>query len=56
MPYLVRRAQENSSLLSGAVDDIRGLGFEIRKRFLPGFVKPSLHEGRTAVPVNATCI
>lgn len=35
MPYLIRRAQENSDALSGARKEIKMLGEEIRRRISP---------------------
>lgn len=40
MPYLLRRAQENSALLGsqGAKEDIAGIAYELKRRILPGFL------------------
>lgn len=47
IPYLLRRAQENSSVLSGAKSDIDALTYEIRSRILPSqpYLQSSLFFG-----------
>jgi hypothetical protein len=35
MPYLIRRAQENSDALGGAKKELKLLGEEIKRRLLP---------------------
>ncbi|KAJ9079979.1 proline dehydrogenase [Entomophthora muscae] len=40
MPYLIRRAQENSSVMAGASQEQAALTGELRRRLLPGQGKP----------------
>jgi proline dehydrogenase len=36
MPYLVRRAQENSGLLGGATAELKMIRAELKRRMFPG--------------------